>query len=71
MADITFAMERDSSHKAAKNKLDVRSKAKQSEEHKSQSACDCRSLVFRRYRRGYCFGIISNGAGRGVSVLIV
>ena len=28
MADITFAMERDSSHKAAKNKLDVRSKAK-------------------------------------------
>ncbi|ATX93627.1 hypothetical protein HVY71_13960 [Citrobacter freundii] len=28
MADITFAMERDSNHKAAKNKLDVRSKAK-------------------------------------------
>ena len=28
MADITFAMERDSSHRAAKNKLDVRSKAK-------------------------------------------
>ena len=48
MADITFAMERDSSHRVAKNKLDVRSK---SEEHKSQPACDCRSLVFRRYRR--------------------
>ncbi|KLV73083.1 hypothetical protein [Citrobacter sp. MGH110] len=28
MADITFAMERDSSHKVAKNKLDVRSKVK-------------------------------------------
>ncbi|MDM2906321.1 hypothetical protein [Citrobacter sp. Cpo015] len=28
MADITFAMERDSSHRVAKNKLDVRSKVK-------------------------------------------
>ncbi|HGP0311433.1 hypothetical protein [Citrobacter freundii] len=28
MADITFAMERDSSHKAAKKKLDVRNNTK-------------------------------------------
>lgn len=67
MADMTFAMERDSSHKAAK-KVGC---AKQYEVHKPQPACDCRSTVFRWCRRGYCFGIVSNGARRGVSVLIV
>ncbi len=68
MAEITFAMEHDSRHGAAKKKVGC---AKQSEVHKPQPACDCRSSLFRRYRRGDCFGIVSNDAGRGVSILIV
>ena len=89
MADITFAMERDSSHSAAKKELDVRNNTKdlfldgkegpklyfttvlKEGKRSPQPACDCRSTVIRWYRRGYCFGIVSNGTRRGVSVLII
>lgn len=68
MADITFAMERDSSHKAAKKKLDVRNNTKYTNRNQLAIAA---VLFLGGVVGGYCFGIVSNGARRGVSVLIV
>ena len=67
MADITFAMERDSSHKAAKKKLDVRNNTKYTNRNQFAIA----AVLFLGGIVGYCFDIVSNGARRGVSVLIV